>query len=76
MKLSVLFENNVRKIFDVKTLIPQFPIYKELENQSLFKSVRVDCGGYAVAWDEDIDIPEVELWEGGCPCEGSEAVGG
>jgi Protein of unknown function (DUF2442). len=65
MKLFVLFENDVTKIYDVKQLIPEYPIYTELENKSLFDLVHVDCGGYAIAWNEDIDIPEVELWEGG-----------
>ena len=67
MKLMVLFENNVNKLYDVRQLINEYPIYCELENEVLFKTVRVDSGGYAVAWNEDIDISEVELWENGNP---------
>ena len=70
MKLFVSFENDVTKIYDVKQLIPEYPIYAELENKSLFNLVHVDCGGYAIAWNEDIDIPEVELWEGGIELNG------
>jgi Protein of unknown function (DUF2442). len=70
MKLFVLFENDVTKIYDVRQLIPEYPIYNELKNKSLFNLVHVDCGGYAIAWNEDIDIPEVELWEGGIELNG------
>lgn len=64
MNIIVTFENGVVKRYDTKQLIPQFPYYEKLENEAFFKLVHVDCGGCAVAWDEDIDISEVELWEG------------
>lgn len=67
MLLSIEFENGVVKKYDVKQLIPQFPIFKKLENRALFNLVHVDCGGYAVAWNDEIDISEYELWEGGFP---------
>lgn len=38
---------------------------RELENGTLFQLVNVNYGGYAVAWNGDINIPEVELWEAG-----------
>jgi hypothetical protein len=28
----------------------------------LFKAVKVEKGGYAVAWNSEIDISEYELW--------------
>ena len=28
-------------------------------------NVKVDCGGYAICWDDEIDISEVELWDNG-----------
>lgn len=67
MILLVEFENNVKKTYDVKRLLNDYPcsVYTELENSYLFNLVHVNCGGYAIAWNEDIDIPEVELWEGG-----------
>ncbi len=65
MQLLVEFENGVAKIYDVKQLLTDFPIYKELENESIFNLVQVDCGGYAVAWNEEIDISECELWDNG-----------
>lgn len=65
MNLIVLFENGITKRYDTKQLLNQFPIYEKLKDEAFFKLVQVDCGGCAVAWDEDVDISEVELWEGG-----------
>lgn len=63
--LLVRFENGVDKIYDVKQLFDEFEVYRKLEDESLFKLVKVDCGGYAVYWNDEIDISEVELWENG-----------
>jgi len=65
MILFVEFENGINKKYDVKQLIPQFSIYEDLKYNDLFKRVHVDCGGYAIAWNSDIDISECELWENG-----------
>lgn len=65
LRLLIEFENGVEKIYDVKQLFDKFEIYKELENEDLFKLVKVDCGGYAISWNDDIDISEVELWDNG-----------
>jgi hypothetical protein len=37
-------------------------MFAPLSNATLFKSVRVEQGGYAVAWNNEIDISEYELW--------------
>ena len=65
MNLIVRFENGITKRYDTKQLLKDFPIYERLKDEMFFKLVQVDCGGCAVAWDEDVDISEVELWEGG-----------
>lgn len=65
MNLIVQFENGIFKKYDTKQLLSQFPIYEKLKNEAFFKLVQVDCGGCAVAWDDEVDISEVELWEGG-----------
>ncbi len=65
MNLRVRFENGTEKEYDVKQLLKQFPVYEKLKNEAFFKTVRVDCGGCAVTWDDETDISEVELWEGG-----------
>ncbi|MCD7828133.1 MAG: DUF2442 domain-containing protein [Clostridiales bacterium] len=67
LMLSVLFTNGVRKRYDVKQLLPEYNgMFMPLkDNPPLFKSVYVDCGGCGIAWNEDIDISEWELWENG-----------
>ncbi len=65
MILLVTFDNDVIKKFDIKSLIPKFPIYNRLKDEALFNSVQVDCGGYGIAWNDEIDISECELWENG-----------
>lgn len=65
MQLLIEFENGVKKIYDVKQLIHINEDFKLLEEPAYFNQVKVDCGGYAIYWDELCDIPEVELWEGG-----------
>ena len=63
--LLVTFENGVKKKYDVKQLFGQFENYKRLEDVNFFNSVKVDCGGYSICWDDEIDISEVELWDNG-----------
>ena len=65
MILLVEFENGVTKFYDTKQLLDQFPNYAKLKDETFFKGVTVDCGGIGVSWDSEIDISEVELWEGG-----------
>ena len=63
--LLVTFENGVKKKYDVKQLFDQFKNYKRLEDVNFFNNVKVDCGGYAISWNDEIDISEVELWDNG-----------
>ena len=39
--------------------------FKKLENEELFNKVKVDVGGYGIAWDEDIDLSSKEIWKNG-----------
>lgn len=64
LHLTVVFENDVVKDYDVKQLFDRYPDYKALRNPDVFNLVHVDCGGYAVAWSNELDISECELWEG------------
>ncbi len=67
LNIIVVFTNGIIKRYDVKRLFSQFDWYQELENPDLFQLVKVDCGGCGVAWNEDIDISEYELWENSEP---------
>ena len=66
LKLSVQFCEGVTKIYDVRQLFDQIPIFKLLEkNHKLFNSVRVAGGGFGIIWNEDIDLSCDELYENG-----------
>jgi Protein of unknown function (DUF2442) len=59
--LVILFDNNQRKKYDITPLLNK-EMFTPLKKIALFKSVKVDQGGYAVVWNSDIDISEYELW--------------
>lgn len=62
--LLVEFDNQQKRQYDVTPLLSQ-DMFSPLKNAALFKSVKVDAGGYAVVWNEGIDISEYELWRYG-----------
>lgn len=64
--LSVLFENDVRKKYDVFPLFDLWPAFLPLRDfPGLFQLVRVDTGGYGICWNDEIDLSCDELWENG-----------
>ena len=64
--LVVEFDNNEKKRYDISPLLDK-EMFSPLKNPSLFKAVQVEEGGYAVSWNENIDISEYELWKHGQP---------
>ncbi len=62
--LIILFTNGEQKIYDVSKLW-DIDIFEPLKNPSFFKNVKVEKGGYAVYWNDMIDISEYELWKNG-----------
>ena len=64
--LSVLFENGVRKKYDVAPLFDRWPAFLALRDfPGLFQQVHVDAGGYGICWNDEIDLSCNELWENG-----------
>lgn len=63
--LEVEFENGVIKIYDCNILLNEFDWYVDLKNNGLFHRAYIDCGGHGIAWNEDIDISEQEIWDNG-----------
>jgi len=62
--LIVEFDNSEKKRYDVRPLFEK-KMFQPLKDPKLFKAVQVEQGGYAVAWNSDIDISEHELWSHG-----------
>jgi len=60
------FENNTRKIYDLKPLLEKIKYFAKLkENKELYYKVKVDTGGYGISWDNEIDLATEELWKNG-----------
>lgn len=65
LKLSVQFTNGTTKIYDVAPLMQRFSAFRILKDESLFRDVKVDQGGYGIVWNDDLDLSCDELWENG-----------
>ena len=64
--LSVQFAEGVTKIYDVKPLFSVWNSFKALQKcYELFRSVRVDQGGYGIVWNDELDLSCEELFENG-----------
>jgi len=62
--LEVVFSNNEKKRYNLEPLLKK-GMFLPLKNLTLLKTVEVEKGGYAVVWNNDIDISEYELWKNG-----------
>ena len=62
--LIIEFENHKKKKYDVTPLLKK-EMFIPLKNTALFNAVQVEQAGYAVVWNNDIDISEYELWKNG-----------
>jgi hypothetical protein len=60
-QLLVEFSTHEYRCYDVKPLLDK-AMFEALRNPGVFKNVQVEPGGYAVSWNNDIDISEYELW--------------
>ena len=63
-ELEVLFEGNIKKLFDFKSKWNN-PIFEPLKSFSFFKKAKVDIGGYGISWNDELDISEYEIWSKG-----------
>ena len=52
-QLLVTFNNQEKRIFDVSDYF-ELPVFRELRNPSIFKSVRIENG--TVVWLNDVDL--------------------
>ena len=59
------FENNVIKTYNFKPLFAKYSVFAPLKQESFFAQAVVDCGGYGIKWNDDIDIDAAEIWYNG-----------
>ena len=64
--LLVSFTDGADRLYDMKKLFEQYPIYRSFEDiPGLFGVARVDTGGYGIVWNEEIDIDAEEIYVNG-----------
>ena len=63
-RLRVLFDDGTEKEYDCRPLMNRAD-FDGLKNESLFRLVHVDPGGYGVSWNASIDLSKYELWTRG-----------
>ena len=60
-RLLVTFNNGVSRIYDCAPLLENEPFHL-LQDQALFRCAYADPHGYAVVWDDRVDLAESEIW--------------
>jgi hypothetical protein len=63
-QLLVTFINGIQKIYNCQAIL-QLEQFQLLQNETFFKTVIVDPGGYGISWNDDLDLSEYELWHNG-----------
>ncbi|MGC1309134.1 MAG: DUF2442 domain-containing protein [Phormidesmis sp.] len=62
--LLIEFSDGEVKEYTIRHLLAK-PMFSALKQPAFFKNFQVEPGGYALVWNEDIDISEYELWKNG-----------
>ena len=66
MTLVAVFWDGTEKKYDVRQMYHICPQMRVLEDDtSLYRTVRVDTGGYGVSWNDDLDLDAEEIWDNG-----------
>jgi hypothetical protein len=65
-RLRVTFENDEVKLYDCTPLLAE-PAFQPLWDEAFFRNVSTDRHGYAVIWNDAVDLAESELWLHGTP---------
>ena len=60
--LIIEFTNQEIKIYSILTLLDN-PIFYPLQEPAFFRNFQIEPGGYAIVWNEDIDLSEYTLWK-------------
>ena len=72
--LIIEFTNREVRKYDIRPLL-QIPMFAPLRQPAFFRSFKVEPGGYAITWNEEIDISEYEFWKNGVILESEDLAG-
>ena len=59
--LKVVFKSGDIRFYDCRPLLKEEP-FTALQNEALFSAVKAEEHGYAVVWNDEIDLSESEIW--------------
>lgn len=65
LTLHAIFTNGIEKVYDIRTMFSVYEPMKALENVELFKQAKLSPGGYAVEWNDELDLDANDIWEDG-----------
>ena len=65
LTLIATFADGEIVLFDVRTIMDKYPVFRALENTELFNSVFIDGIGYAVAWNDELDLSSDSIYTRG-----------
>ena len=54
--IEAVFADGEIVSFDVKSMFEKYPVFRDLEDDSLFKNVKIDEAGYGISWNDDLDL--------------------
>ena len=64
--LEVVFTYGHIRHYDCRKLIDAFPVFQAMvRNPEIFLYPQVDCGGYGVTWNDNLDVAAEEIWDNG-----------
>ena len=63
--LEIFFEDGKVKYYNIETAIKKAKELEAVKNNKIFQNVRVDVGGYAAIWNDNLDIDCNELYING-----------
>ena len=65
LEIVATFDDNVTKTFDARLLFEKNPVFKQLENVDLFTSGKIGPNGYAVVWNDELDLAAESIYYDG-----------
>lgn len=66
--LVAQFEDGICKIYDLKKLAENVPVFQSLLNSpELLKKVHIAGSGFGIVWNDEFDLSCNEIWENGKP---------
>ena len=72
LTIEATFADGTVKRYDVEPLLSRWKAFEALRDvPGLFRSVRVDAGGYGVVWNDELDLECEEIWNNGVSVSGS-----